>query len=229
MNRPPVNSFDAFEYLHSISIVRNIHGYSETSTIDIHRVLSQGIPFYSLTPRQGTELSTFDIRTRSALYISTVSLEKAVAVWRESWLTGIELPCEEYLTHLDYATALNTVEEDGNYRILVVGAKTEKVLGYIHWHRTSERFVIVYDDQEACIFRSAAHAGNVLTSMLLRDQNKQLRDCTATILELYGEDAAVVIQKAVGENGNHWVTQGEPEITPVYTHQNSYIERIKNF
>lgn len=229
MNLPPVNSFTVIEHLHSVSMDRNIHGYQETSTIDIHYVLSQGISFYALTQREGDEVSCdFSIRSRGHLHIGPHLLKDAIELWRAAWLSGVEAVIPGDVGHLEFGSMVKTDYAASSHRIVVRGCRSSKVIGYMHWSK-DERFVITYDENEACLFPSYEYASILHTGLLFRDQPQELRENVESILELFGEDITVQLQKEVGENGGSWVDVGDENLAPVYTRKNSYINKIKQY
>jgi len=226
MNRPPVNSFDVLTHIHSFEMVRNTRGYEEVSVLDIHHVLSNGHLFYSATQREGTEVScNFNVRTRGHMSISEKFLSKQIDIWRAAWLTGESLEIIPSIGHIEFASALQGADSVDNFRIVIRGAKTNNLIGYITW-APNERYTVTYGVNDACIFRSWDNASLLMTGLQFQDQTNELRESVESIFDTHQEDVVYQIQKEVG---NSWVDQSVQEKAPPYHRYNGYFNKIKQY
>lgn len=193
--------------LHSITHTRNLHGYEEASTLDLHSVLVRGVPMYAMIQRRGTEVSDLvDLRRYSWLTGSIANLKHLVILWKVCWAGDtIDVIGDLGTTWSEYNHALENTKVTGEYRIVVRLKETQEELGFIYVNGYGE-LGIDRDSHRASIYSSIEEVEIVRLSLPMSTQPQDFKNTVNWLTDTYHGPIEYRSQRKAGTS---WCDFGE--------------------
>lgn len=197
------------------SLERTINGFSEVSTLDVHKVLVLGMPMWATIQRRGVEVSSCDELQRYAiLCVNESDLPYIKGLWHKCWSEGIDEQIVKPsfgVTYSELYNGLKDAKTSSEYRIIIRGAESDKTFGYI---RPSMQYTFSFipdeNKHEAMIFDSLEYVGMAVASCCLKNQTPILKEAINTFIKKYGEWVELAVQKKCGVT---WIDQNETYTT----------------
>lgn len=131
-------TFRVTGYVHTFYETRFINGYEETTALDIHRVKTCGVNFFTCTQRHGDVMAARQlIRDNGVQCDTTKALAGVVTAWRQAFHIGVEVPLTRGHYDKDFSDAIQRCIKGKLYRIVIRTIDGDKIVRYVNHGRES--------------------------------------------------------------------------------------------